>query len=117
MENIIIFKIELGNESIGFAKASNFISKMNKGENISLQEVHGISTLRYNGKTDDYRTIAEYTAQNKARFKSILKPENLSVSSEYQIYYCLWIENESLKDIVDLQYDCLIKKFFKEDSA
>lgn len=116
MENIIVFKIELGDERAGFAKASNFISKMNQGENLSLREVQGISTLRYNGKVDNYRSIAEYTSQNRANFRNILKPENLAVSSEYRIYYCLWIQNESLKDIVDLQYDCLMKKFFKEDN-
>lgn len=116
MDNIIIFKIELEKENGGFAKASNFISKMSKGENLSLQEVYGISALRYNGKNVNYRSIVEYTLQRKEHFKSILKPENLSVSSEYQVYYCLWIENESLKDVVDLQYDCLIKKFFKKDN-
>lgn len=113
MNNIVIFMIELENGGGGFAKASNFISKMSKAENLSLKEVSGISTLRYSGKSDDYKSIAEYTSQNKVRFKSVLKPENLSASSEYQIYYCLWIGSESLKDIVDLQYDCLMKKFFK----
>ncbi len=113
MDNIIIFKIELGKEGEGFAKASNFISKMSKSESLSLEEVYGITTIRYNGKNADYRSIAEYTSQNRERFKSISKPENLSASSEYQVYYCLWIENESLKDIIDLQYDCLMKKFFK----
>ena len=116
VDNIIIFKIKLEKGNGGFAKASNFISKMSKGENLSLQEVFGISALRYNGKNVNYRSIAEYTLQRKEHFKSILKPENLSVSSEYQVYYCLWIENESLKDVVDLQYDCLIKKFFKKDN-
>ena len=113
MDNIIIFKIELGKKSGGFAKASNFISKMSRNENLSLQEVHGITTIRYNGKNVNYRDIAEYTSQNREHFKRILKPENLSASSEYRVYYCLWIENESLRDLIDLQYDCLMKKFFK----
>lgn len=116
MNNIVIFMIEMETRGRGFAKASNFISKMSKRESLSLEEVYGISAFRYHGNGDTYRNIAEYAAQNRAHFKSISKPENLSVSSEYQIYYCLWIEKESLRDIVDLQYDCLIKKFFNGEN-
>ncbi|MBD5483037.1 MAG: hypothetical protein HDR15_11055 [Lachnospiraceae bacterium] len=115
MENAVIFKIELRWETGGFAKASNFISKMRKKENLSLEEVQGITTIRYSLKNFSYRAIAEYVAQNREHFKRILRPENLTVSREYRFYYCLWIENESLRDLIDLQYDCLIKKFFKSE--
>lgn len=115
MENAIIFKIELRWENGGFAQASNFISKMSRNENLSLQEVQGITTIRYSGGNVSYREIAEYASQNREQFKPILRPENLSVSREYRLYYCLWIENESFRDLIDLQYDCLIKKFFTDE--
>lgn len=113
MENTIIFKIELRWEKGGFAKASNFISKMSMNESLSLQEVQGITTIRYDGSNFSYKSVAEYVSLNRDHFKRISRPENLSVSKEYRVFYCLWIENESLKDLIDLQYDCLIKKFFK----
>lgn len=39
----------------------------------------------------------------------------MAISRGYRFYYCLWIEDESLRDLIDLQYDCLIKKFFKTE--
>ena len=115
MGNAVIFKISLRWKTGGFALASNFLSKMKKAESLSLREVQGITTLRYHGENFEPKVIAEYVSQNRKSFKPITRPENLTASKEYRCYYCLWIESESIRDLVDLQYDCLVKKFFKEE--
>ncbi len=93
MDNIIIFKIELGKEGEGFAKASNFISKMSKSESLSLEEVYGITTIRYNGKNADYRSNeykeianeiwAEATKRQEQAIRHEEKTEIADIDDEY----------------------------------
>lgn len=115
MENTIIFKIEIKRENGGFSQASNFISKLCEYQKLSRKEVKGITSIRYDNRNITSRLAAEYVVQYLNNFKSISKPDNLSVVKDYNTYFCLWIEEDSLEDIIDLQYDCLMKKFFGEE--
>lgn len=115
MENTIIFKIEIKKENGGFSQASNFISKLCEYQKLSREEVNGITSIRYDDRNITSRSAAEYVVRHSNNFKAISKPDNLSVVKDYNIYFCLWIEESSLEDIVDLQYDCLMKKFFNKE--
>ncbi|MCM1043920.1 MAG: hypothetical protein NC417_00265 [Candidatus Gastranaerophilales bacterium] len=115
MENTIIFKIEIKKENGGFSQASNFISKLREYQNLDRMEVKGITNVLYDNKNITSRSAAEYVLQHLNDFKSITKPDNLNVVKDYNIYFCLWIEENSLEDIIDLQYDCLMKKFFDKE--
>lgn len=115
MENTIIFKIEIKKENGGFPQASNFISKLCEGRRLVHKEVSGITSIRYESGDMSSRRIAGYVVQHLNGFKPVGRPENLDAAKNYNICYCLWVEEASLEDIIDLQYDCLIKKFFAKE--
>lgn len=114
MNGTIIFKITIANVYGGFALASNFISKVHNHEEIKATEVSGISSLFCKDiETMDNKSIVESIICYQDRFKEIGRPENLMENLEnYEVIFCLWIR-EDISDIVELQYDSLIKQFFK----
>lgn len=115
MKETIIFKIPIKGDLGGFAHASNFISKINSNQNLNLEETQGITSFHFHGSYD-YRSIAERTVTFSSKFKSINKPEGLlGIQDKYELTYCLWLTGESVADVVDLQYDFLIKNFFSQE--
>lgn len=116
MRDLLIFKIRVSNEKGGIVQASNFIAKMNNHEAISMTEVEGITSIVYKNYNGIQREIGEYVINRGKDFKKIGKPEKLDEHLEYDICYCIWIDEQGLNDIVDLQYDYLIKKFFDKDN-
>lgn len=112
---MIIFRIEISNELGGFASASNFINKVCNNELLTSEEVNGITSMywKMTGNVTPVllvKNIVEY--QNV--FKTIRKPEYLNeICKKHQVIFCLWIREEKLSDVVELQYDILMKQFFK----
>lgn len=115
MKGTIIFRINLENEVDSFAKASNFISKLNAKETISYSDVCGILSISYSNNEHDYNLLAKYVFNNQDSFKKIGRPEKLRAVEEYDVYYCIWIDEKAIRDVVDFQYDYLIKKFFANE--
>ena len=116
--NAIIFKIEINTDFGGFAQASNFISKMSNKFPLESDEVKGIESIQIRDAASlDFKQMASMAVKYYSRFKSVERPENLSqIDKNYQIMYCLWISQNSLLDTVDMQYDCLIKKYFEKEN-
>lgn len=112
-ESTIIFKIDIDKEQGGFEKASNFITKICQNELLENKEVKGISSIVYTWNKTSYRDLAQYVLEKKENFRKIKKPENLSAIEKYKVYYCFWIAENALNDVIDLQYEYLIKKFYK----
>lgn len=115
MKNSIIFKIDIDKKLGGFERASNFITKMSENQRLSELEVKGITSIQYEKTTGENLIVAEYVIKEMDKFKIINKPEFLDVAEKYNIYYCLWLTDNSLHDVIDLQYDYLIKKFFTHE--
>ena len=85
---------------------------------LSAEEVEGISDIVYKNTERKEREIVNYIVYNKDKFKEIRKPENINDDNGYEKCYCIWLEEEVLNgtnDIVDLQYDYLIKSFFNKE--
>lgn len=113
MKNTIIFKIQIAEKYGGFAQASNFITKIHEEKSIEVGEVQGINSIQLKSGRGSLLDMANYVIDHFDDFKPITKPEYLNrVVGQYQVAYCFWIEDESLQDVIDIQYDCLIKKFF-----
>lgn len=119
MKGTIIFKITVSNAYGGFVLASNFISKICSKDKLSLQEVEGISSLFCNdivALDKNYKEIVKYVLDFQDKFKEIKKPEYLyDVLDNYKVIYCLWIKDD-LMDVIELQYDSLIKQFFNQET-
>lgn len=110
----ILFRIEISSSTGGFAQASSFITKLTKGMSITPEEVEGISNIIYDGNNTP-KSIGEYTHANTNNFKSIRKPENLLAGIQgYEIGFCLVVAEDQLEDVVDIQYDFLIKNCYKD---
>lgn len=112
MKGTLIFRINLENKADSFAKVSNFISKLNAKETMSSNDVRGVLSLSYSNNKSDFASVARYAFCKQDSFKEINKPEWLGIVEEYDVYYCIWIKEEAVRDVVDFQYDYLIKKFF-----
>lgn len=115
MKSVIIFRINIESAGDSFAKASNFISKLSAKKNISAEDVSGISSLHCSSNERGYASIAKYALKNQDAFKPIRKPENIGVVEEHEVYYCIWINEKAIRDVVDFQYDYLIKRFYKNE--
>lgn len=115
--NVIIFKIEINADLGGFAQASNFIFKMSNKISLNNNEVKDIKSMQIRDAVNlNYKETASMAIRYYSKFKPVERPENLSqIGDDYQIMYCLWINQDSLLDIVDMQYDCLIKKYFEKE--
>ena len=111
----IIFRINLEDKKDSFAKASNFISKFSAKETIGLSDIQGVSSFECIYDEWDYITLAKHVWKNQDKGKAIRRPEKLSVLDEYDVYFCLWINTKSMRDVVDFQYDYLMKKFFAKE--
>lgn len=113
----IIFNICIKEEYGGFALASNFISKIHSGKELKMDEVDGITSLFWRDykRNKKFETVSEIV-RFRDKFLPIKKPELLNENiKHYHIIYCLWIEEAALTDIIDLQYDCLLKKYFTNE--
>lgn len=113
MEGTIIFKIDIDKEQGGFEKASNFITQIYQNESLEREQVEGISSILYDGN-GMFKDAAEYVIKHIEGFKRINRPENLKAIQNYNVYYCFWIAENALNDVIDLQYEYLIKKFYNE---
>ena len=115
MRDMIIFKIRVESAVKGFAQTSNFISKLISNEKLTMEETQGITSLLVHNSCD-CRSVAEKAAYFSESFKLIKKPEALQgIRNKYELAFCLWIQDNAVTDIVDLQYDFLIKRFFSEE--
>lgn len=112
MKGALIFRINLENKADSFAKVSNFISKLNAKEIMSSSDVRGVLSLSYSNNKSDFASVARYAFRKQDSFKEINKPERLGIVEDYDVYYCIWIKEDAVRDVVDFQYDYLIKKFF-----
>lgn len=112
MKGALIFRINLENKADSFAKVSNFISKLNAKEIMSSSDVRGVLSLSYSNNKSDFASVARYAFRKQDSFKEINKPERLGIAEDYDVYYCIWIKEDAVRDVVDFQYDYLIKKFF-----
>ncbi len=111
----IIFKIQLKKELGGFAAVSNFIGKMCAGIEVTPEEVRGISSLLCKDeKKINLNDAVKICCENKKKFRDVNRPQNIIEGIKgFHIAYCIYMDDESVEDVVEWQYYVLIKKFYK----
>ncbi|MBD5518934.1 MAG: hypothetical protein HDR07_10805 [Lachnospiraceae bacterium] len=117
IKEAIIFNITIKEEYGGFALASNFITKVVNNKKLNALDVIGITSLLWKD-CNEKNNFAKITKiiQSKNKFLAIRKPELLNDNiKNYKVIYCLWVDENALSDIVDLQYDCLLKRYFENE--
>lgn len=113
--NTVVFRIDF-QENMKFAEISNFIYKVQNHMELSADEVTHIVYKYYKieiprqefrwvdcmlGETDDYQ--------------SIKTPESIrNLDEQYQVIYGIFLREEMLRDVVELQNLYLIKKYFPD---
>ena len=116
MEDSLIFKIEITTKNGGLVQASNFLTKLMQDIPLNQDEVKGINSFHYRGSVETEKQLARIVCDYRDQFLAIRKPQFLQgVKEEYRLYFCFWIKEQSLVDVVDLQYDFLIKNFYEKE--
>lgn len=113
-DKIILFRITVDQKSGGFPHASNFITKIVNGEEMTAEDVVGVSS-RVVFKEEEFKWEKAMLLLNGAGFLGIGKPEKLFEGIQNAVCeFGLIIDDEYLRDALSIQPFVLMKLFFQK---
>lgn len=111
-EKIILFRITVDQKSGGFHHASNFITKIVNGEEMTAEDVMGVSS-KVLFKKEEFKLEKAMLLLSGVSFLDITKPEKLFEGTQDAVCeFGLVIDDGYLKDALSIQPFVLMRLFF-----